>query len=134
MIHPGDLVQNYHLQSEKKRLFVGSGCVSPGQMQHGLQDVGAIFGAGFTEQRVVGLLEVDRKSFRPSVLAKFYCQKLSHCQVKQSQMTPGSPYHGQLFSIGCRNTVGSVSSQITLVAHEHDGNVLRGHVLPGTLR
>lgn len=47
-----------------------------------------------------------------------------------SQITAGSHYHGQFFSIGCRNTVGCVSSHVTLVAHEHDGNILRGHVLP----
>ena len=36
--------------------------ISPGQMQHGLEDVGAIFGASFTEQSVVCLVGKDRKS------------------------------------------------------------------------
>lgn len=35
-------------------------CVSPGQVQHSLQGVGAIFGTRFTEQSVVRLLREDR--------------------------------------------------------------------------
>lgn len=52
-----------------------SGCVSPGQVQHGLQDVGAIFGAGFTEQCVVSLSVVDKTSFKASVFGKLCCHQ-----------------------------------------------------------
>lgn len=30
--------------------------LSPGQVQHGLQDVGSVFGTGFTEQSAVRLM------------------------------------------------------------------------------
>lgn len=39
--------------------------VSPGQVQHRFQGVGAIFGTSFAEQSVVRLLGEDRKSFIP---------------------------------------------------------------------
>ena len=38
-------------------------------------------------------------------------------------------YHGQFFSVAGGNTVNFIISEITLITHEHDGNVLQTHVL-----
>lgn len=38
-------------------------------------------------------------------------------------------YHGQFLSIAGRDTVSSILSKITLITHEHDGNILLGHIL-----
>lgn len=38
-------------------------------------------------------------------------------------------YHGQLLSVAGRNTINAVFSEITLIAHEHDGDIFLGHVL-----
>lgn len=39
-------------------------------------------------------------------------------------------HHGQFFSVAGRNTFDWTLSQITLITHEHDGNVIIGNILP----
>lgn len=39
-------------------------------------------------------------------------------------------YHGQFLPVAGRDTVSCIFSEITLITHEHDGNILTGHILP----
>lgn len=63
-----------------------SGGVSPGQVQHGLQDVGAIFGAGFTEQCVIGLLGMDKKG---TTITSLVITRINWIQINQMYRASG---------------------------------------------
>lgn len=107
---------------------VRSSCLSPGQVQHGLQDVGPVFGAGFTEQRAVRLQGQSQKAREVKQLVFRLGLDGSDLQsVKLPHRLVGQRMNHIIFF-----TMASFSPQ--LVATQSTPSCLRSHLLPTSMR